>query len=227
MIFVSFFTVVHHFVSLYLLLVLISISHIMIDIDLMLACGANYKKVRKGETIFTEGTQASFYHQLVEGRVRWVNVDDNGKEFIQHLIEPGECFGEMPMFDNEPYAATSIADEDSLVLRLQKNTFLHILKDHPEINFEFSKLLSQRLRFKFMLVNELATCSPAHRIITLFNYLKQNKMNICPKCNKILLTRQQLANMTGLRVETVIRTIKYMEEQKLVTIQKGKVYFSK
>lgn len=49
-------------------------------------------------------------------------------------------------------------------------------------------------------------------------------MNMCPKCNKLLLTRQQLANMTGLRVETVIRTIKDLEEKKIVSIQKGKVY---
>lgn len=196
----------------------------MIDIDLLLACGANYKKVQKGEIIFAEGAKAIFYHQLVEGRVKWINVDDEGKEFIQHLIEPGECFGELPMFDDDSYAATAVAEEDSLILRLQKNTFLQILKEHPEIHFEFSRLLAQRLRFKFLLVKELASYSPAHRIITLINYMKQNKSNICPKCNKLLLTRQQLANMTGLRVETVIRTIKDLEEKKVVTIQRGKVY---
>lgn len=196
----------------------------MVDIDLLLTYGATYKKVAKGETIFIEGGRALFYHQLVEGRVKWVNIDDDGKEFIQHLIEPGECFGEMPLFDEEPYAATAIADEDSLVLRLHYSTFQQLLKDYPQILTSFTKLLAQRLRFKFMLVKELSSYSPGHRIITLITYMKQNKINMCPKCNKLLLTRQQLANMTGLRVETVIRTIKDLEEKKFLSIQKGKVY---
>jgi CRP-like cAMP-binding protein len=196
----------------------------MIDIDLLLTYGATYKKVAKGDTIFTEGGRALFYHQLVEGRVKWVNIDDDGKEFIQHLIEPGECFGEMPLFDDEPYAATAVADEDSLVLRLHHSTFQQVLKDYPQILGSFTKLLAQRLRFKFMLVKELSSYSPGHRIITLITYMKQNKINMCPKCNKLLLTRQQLANMTGLRVETVIRTIKDLEEKKFLSIHKGKVY---
>lgn len=196
----------------------------MIDIDLLLTYGATYKKVEKGQTIFSEGNSALFYHQLVEGTIRWINIDDEGKEFLQYIVKPGECFGEMPLFDEEPYAATAVADENSLIIRLHHSTFQQVLKDYPEILSSFTKLLAQRVRFKFMLVKELSSYSPGHRIITIINYMKQNKMNICPKCNKLLLTRQQLANMTGLRVETVIRTIKDLEEKKFLSIQKGKVY---
>ena len=196
----------------------------MIDIDILLTYGATYKKISKGELIFSEGSKPLFYYQLVQGKVKWVNIDDDGKEFIQHIIEPGESFGEMPLFDDEPYAATAIADEESLVLRLHYSTFQQLLKDQPPILSAFTKLLVQRLRFKFMLAKELSCNSPAHRIMALITYMKQTKTNICPKCHKLLLTRQQLANMTGLRVETVIRTIKDLEEKKLVSIQKGKVY---
>jgi hypothetical protein len=37
-----------------------------------------------------EGSQAHFYYQLVSGSVRWVNINDEGKEFLQVLIEPGK-----------------------------------------------------------------------------------------------------------------------------------------
>lgn len=196
----------------------------MINTDLLVDYGASYKKVAKGEIIFWEGSVASFYLQLVEGRVKWFNIDDEGKEYIQHIIHPGECFGELPMFDDQPFAATAVAEEDSVILRLHRLHFQELLKDHSEIHFAFSRLLAERLRFKFMLVKELSCYSPGHRIITLINYLKKNCKNYCPKCNKLLLTRQQIANMTGLRVETVIRTMKDLEEQKLLSIQKGKVY---
>lgn len=196
----------------------------MIDIDTLLAWGAAYKKLSAGELIFQEGTQSSFYYQLVSGKVRWVNINDEGKEFIQTIIEPGECFGEFPLFDDEPFAASAIADEDSVIIRLHRSTFHQLLNENPDMHFKFSKLLTQRLRFKFLILKELAKHNPENSISTLLNYFKQTHKNICTKCNKLNLTRQQIADMTGLRVETVIRTMKSMQLKGELQITKGKVY---
>jgi len=196
----------------------------MIDIDTLLAWGAAYKKVAAGEIIFREGAQSSFYYQLVSGKVRWVNINDEGREFIQTIIEPGECFGEFPLFDDEPFAASSIADEGSVIIRLHRLTFHQLLNENPELHFKFTKLLTQRLRFKFLILKELAKHDPENSISTLLNYFKQTNKNICSKCNKLNLTRQQIADMTGLRVETVIRTMKSMQLKGELQITKGKVY---
>jgi CRP-like cAMP-binding protein len=196
----------------------------MIDIDTLLAWGAAYKKVSAGEIIFHEGAQSSFYYQLVSGKVRWVNINDEGKEFIQTIIEPDECFGEFPLFDDEPFAASAIADEDSVIIRLHRSSFHQLLKENPELHFQFSRLLTQRLRFKFLILKELAKHNPENSISTLLNYFKENRKNICTKCNKLNLTRQQIADMTGLRVETVIRTMKSMQQKGELQITKGKVY---
>ena len=198
----------------------------MIDIDLLLAWGAAYKKVTTQEIIFKEATNCQFYYQLVSGRIRWVNIDDEGKEFIQTIIDPGECFGEMPLFDDGPFAATTIAEEESVILRLHKSTFLQLLRENPEIHFSFSRLLAKRVRFKFLLLKSLALHAPEARIATLLNYLKAENKNFCPKCNQLKLTRQQIADMTGLRVETVIRTMRHMHEKGELMIDKGKVYYS-
>jgi len=196
----------------------------MIDIDTLLAWGAAYKKLSGGELIFQEGTQSSFYYQLISGKVRWVNISDEGKEFIQTIIDPGECFGEFPLFDDEPFAASAIADEDSVIIRLHRSTFHQLLKENPDLHFKFTKLLTQRLRFKFLILKELARHNPENSISTLLNYFKQTHKNICPKCNRLNLTRQQIADMTGLRVETVIRTMKSMQLKGELQINKGKVY---
>lgn len=196
----------------------------MIDVDMLLAWGAAYKKVSAGEMIFQEGTHSSFYYQLVSGKVRWVNINDEGREFIQTIIEPGECFGEFPLFDDEPFAASAIADEDSVIIRLHHTTFHQLIKENPEIHFAFTRLLTQRLRFKFLILKELATHNPENSISTLLSYFKEHKKNICTKCNRLKLTRQQIADMTGLRVETVIRTMRAMHSHGLLRIDKGKVY---
>lgn len=197
----------------------------MIDIDTLLAWGATYKKVGAGETIFREGTFGSFYYQLVSGKLRWVNINEEGKEFIQAIVDPGECFGELPLFDGMPYAATTIAEEDAVVIRLHQSTFHQLLKENPDIHFAFSKLLTQMLRFKFMVLKEIACHDPEQRIAALLNYFRETHKNICSKCNQLQLTRQQIADMTGLRVETVIRAMRHLQEKGELVINKGKVYY--
>jgi len=39
-----------------------------------------------------------------------------------------------------------------------------------------------------------------------------------------MLTRQQIADMTALRVETVIRIMRIMHDKEEIRIEKGKVY---
>ena len=196
----------------------------ILDIDLLLACGATYKKLRAGEIIFTEGSSCSFYHQLISGRIKWTNFNDEGKEFIQTIVEPGESFGDLPLFDDQPYAADAMAVEDSIVLRLHKPVFLNLLKDSPELHFAFSRLLAEKVRFEFLLLKTISSEEPEKCIRILLDYLKKNKKYICPKCNQLKLTRQQIASMTGLRVETVIRVMRNLQIQGQLEISKGKVF---
>lgn len=199
----------------------------MIDIDILLTWGATYKQVDSGEMIFEEGSTCRFYHQLVEGRVKWYNLNDMGRECIQMIIDPGECFGELPLFDGEPFVASSMALENSTIIRLHESTFHQLLREQPDLHLKFSKLLAQRLRYKFYLQKELAHIDPEHKIKSLLQCLRNNKKNICCQCNQIKLTRQQIADMTGLRVETVIRSMRNMHEQGEIFIDRGKVYFDR
>jgi CRP/FNR family cyclic AMP-dependent transcriptional regulator len=185
----------------------------IIDINILLAWGAVYKKLGRGEVIFSEGSECSYYNQLVSGIVKWVNIDDDGKEYIQTMIEPGECFGELPLFDDGLYAASAIAEEEVVLIRLRKNTFLQLIKEHNEIHFAFTKLLAKRVRFKFLLLKSIAYHAPEVRISTLLSYLKKEHKNFCANCNQLKLTRQQIADMTGLRVETVIRSMRNMHDK--------------
>ena len=141
------------------------------------------------------------------------------------MIEPGECFGELPLFDDGLYAASAIAEEEVVLIRLRKNTFLQLIKEHNEIHFAFTKLLAKRVRFKFLLLKSIAYHAPEVRISTLLSYLKKEHKNFCANCNQLKLTRQQIADMTGLRVETVIRSMRNMHDKGDIVIERGKVFY--
>ena len=196
----------------------------MISVDLLLAWGGSYKKFEGGELIFEEGSNCYFYHQLVSGKVKWVNVNDEGKEYIQNIVEPGESFGEIPLFDDGLYVATAIAIEACVVIRLPKKTFIQVMMDNPDLSFAFGRLLARRLRYKFIILKTNAFENPEKRITVLLNYLKQEKQMHGDEPFLVDLTRQQIANMTGLRVETVIRTIRQMNERGELVIEHVKIF---
>ncbi|SFS82895.1 Crp/Fnr family transcriptional regulator [Sphingobacterium wenxiniae] len=196
----------------------------MIPVEILLEKGATYRKLDPGEVIFHEGTHASYYYQIVSGRVRWCNLLDDGREVLHKVVEPGDIFGELPLFDGEPYASSAIADTPAVLLRLRADTFHEILKENSAIHFAFSKSMVSDLRFKFMLTDIISRNCPEDIITQLIQYLNQEKKLICQECNRLMLTRQQLANMTGLRVETIIRAIKNMEKEERLSIVKGKVF---
>ncbi len=196
----------------------------LIDINILLTWGAVYKKVFAGDIIFQEGEQAYHYYQLISGRIKWVNFADDDKEYIQYIIEAGECFGELPLLDNGLYPATAIAENDSIILKLKKEHFLQLLNENPTIHFSITKMLVKRIRYKFLLTKAISNLHPENCLMDLLDYLKNENLHICPKCSQLKLTRQQIANMTGLRVETIIRSMKSLNEKKYLSIQRGKIY---
>ncbi len=95
----------------------------MIDEDMLLTWGATYKKVKKDEIIFQEGTAGFYYHQLVKGKVKWYNIDEQGKEFLQCIICEGESFGELPLFDDGPYVSSASATRRLYSFKTEKREF--------------------------------------------------------------------------------------------------------
>ena len=81
------------------------------------------------------------------------------------------------------------------------------------------------LYFKTIMASEISSQYPEHRVLKLIDYFKIKKNKLPKETNYMVeITRQQIADLTGLRVETVIRAIKSLEKKGEVTIKDRKVY---
>lgn len=196
----------------------------MIKEDVLLAYGGTFRKYKKGQCIFFEGDTPVFFYQVSEGSVRMVNVFNNGKEFIQGIFKKGESFGEPVLFINKPYPITAIANEDTIVLKMAKENFLYLLHNNDDVLYEFTSLFAQRLYFKTAIAKEISGERPDHRIVTLLQMFKAQNGCTKEKDFKVDLSRQRIADMLGLRVETVIRTMKKLEDNSVIVIKNGKAY---
>jgi len=196
----------------------------MIDVELLIAAGAKSMELKKGEWVFRQGDHARFFFQVVSGQIKMSNFSEQGQEFVQGMFSDDQSFGEPPLFVDVVYPASAIASANSRLLKLSKEKFMALLLEQPKVGIEVSRNLAKRLHYKAVMATEISSHQPEHRILTLLKYLKAEMHNNSPSPIAIDLTRQQIADMTGLRVETVIRSIKKMESENLLEIRNRKVY---
>ncbi len=206
---------------------LYSLKHLksmtQIDLDLLFSWGAIAKEYKKNQVIFDEEESASYYFQIIEGSVRMYNSNDDGKEFTQGYFSNGQSFGEPPLIINQSYPATAVAFQDSKIIKLTKDKFLKILEEYPAIQKKFLSLMALRIHSKAKTSKDIINQKPEFRI-TAFLYAHK-KGEDCKIKEMVPFTRQEIANFTGLRVETVIRAFAKMKLSKKIDIINHKIYF--
>ncbi|UPZ17317.1 Crp/Fnr family transcriptional regulator [Flavobacterium humidisoli] len=197
----------------------------MITVELLEKYGVAKKSFVKNDIIFEEGNLPLHYYQILSGEVKMSNYNDDGREFIQGIFYNGQSFGEPPLFLNQKYPANAIAVENAEIFVLSKESFMKLLEENPKISIKVIENLAQRLYYKSVMAAEISTHEPEHRVLKLidhgiayFNFQKDKNGYL------INFTRQQIGDLTGLRVETVIRTIKALEKKGELKIINRKVY---
>lgn len=197
----------------------------MIQENLLLDFGAKKIFYNKGNQLFREGETALNYYQVISGEVKMNNFNLDGKEFIQGIFSAGQSFGEPPLFANVKYPANAEALSDCEIIQLHKEKFLELLTSNPEVHLAVTQTLAKRLFYKAIMASEISSQEPEHRILRILDYLKKYVHKKEDKFSfKVDLTRQQVADLTGLRVETVIRATKSLEKKGELKIQNRKVY---
>jgi CRP-like cAMP-binding protein len=197
----------------------------MINTDFLIDYGAIRKKFGKNQVIFQEGQSPFYYFQIVEGMVKMVNMGEE-HDYIQGIFTEGESFGEPPLLCDINYPAAAIAITDVLLLALPQKHFLSLLRNNFEVHLELTRHMCRRIAYKAVLLQKLNLEDPEGRLLAVIDLLKQKLPREKHEQHGhfvLPLTRQDLADLTGLRVETVIRKVGQLEEKGQLIISERKI----
>ena len=183
---------------------------------------ADIKKYSKGCIIANEGSTSIFFYYLIEGELSVYNFTPEGKEFLQHKVKEKHFFGEPAVLLEKPFPGNvEVTSEFAEILKIKRENFLQYLKNNPDWCLEFTKSIAEKSIIKSNSLKNIVFLNPEDRIIKQFNDYKEG----AEQKMVIELTRKELSNMTGLRIETIIRTIKKMEKEGKLEIKNGKVVY--
>jgi CRP-like cAMP-binding protein len=111
-----------------------------------IASAAIEQSLRRGDVLFAEGEEPAHLYIVVTGRIAIANKSIDGRESVVALMEPGDLFGEMPLFDQLGRSAEARALEPSTVISIPYGPVQAIYEERPASLWSVVRLLVGRLR---------------------------------------------------------------------------------
>ncbi|MCJ8154642.1 Crp/Fnr family transcriptional regulator [Chryseobacterium sp. SSA4.19] len=196
----------------------------LISEELLQSYGAETEQLQPSDVIFNEGDTPRQYYQVKDGRIKLNHYDADGKELILAVLHSGLSVCELMLFIDKNYPVNAVVMEPTTIIKLPTRNFTRLLDEHPLISRDINRFLSERLYFKFIMLRNNTSLRPEIRIKGALEYHKSFSYNPEKFSFEVPFTRQQLASITGLRVETVVRTVKKLEREGYLKIINRKIY---
>lgn len=111
-----------------------------------IAESAIMRELRRGDVLFTEGEEPDELFVTVSGRIAMVNRSVDGRESVVALMEDGDLFGEMPLFDSQDRSTDGRALETSQVIVIPFAPVRELYADQPAQLWQAVALMARRLR---------------------------------------------------------------------------------
>ena len=171
----------------------------------------------KGETPFEEGQPADSVWLMRTGRVHMLHYAPGGQVQTTCVMTVGESFCCLPTLDRGVYPATAVAATPATALQIPLRVFHEVLGKTPAMLEETLNIFCHRLRqveAKGCLAHDPVELRVAQALLTL-----REKFG-----DTIPLTRQEVAELAGTTVETVIRTVSRFQQEGWVRSGRGSIH---
>ncbi len=172
----------------------------------------------KGETIIKQGTKSSDILYLKEGLVK-VGVNNGDNSLILCIKTKNHFIGTENIYGYEYHAYTVTALEDSVICFIDTSAIRQLIKQNNNFNAELYKVITSNTLMTFNRFFSLTQKQLHGRFADILLCL--SKKIYKSKKFDLPLSRKDLAALTGMAPESVIRIIKDFKTDKIIST-KGK-----
>ena len=167
------------------------------------------KRFSKNEMILLEEDTSNYMYFIYSGKVKAVQISEDGREQILAIHKKGESFGEMSLLDGKTSPATVIAMEDADVGLISKNDFERHLLGNIKALKQIISLLSSRLREAWMRLKILSFADSEHRVRAVLKLLSEQNgiKDLKGTIIALKLTHKDIAAYASVSRETVTRIV--------------------
>jgi CRP/FNR family transcriptional regulator, cyclic AMP receptor protein len=177
---------------------------------------SNINKYKRKQVIYQEGNRPSRLFYLLNGMVKAYKTNEDGKDLVVDLYNAGDFFGYVALISSSAYKETTEAIEDCEVAVIGQGEFKQLLIE-PHITTKFLKLLAKDITEKEEQLLAIAYASLREKVAKALLSLK-TKYQGNDDSFEISMSRENLANIAGTAIESLVRTLSDFKNEKIIDI---------
>jgi CRP/FNR family transcriptional regulator, nitrogen oxide reductase regulator len=172
----------------------------------------------EGERIQIAGNPADRLNIVAAGMVKMARPTPDGQDVLLDFLGPGEHFGSLTDLGDSSYQEDVTAHTACCILYTTAETFRNILKAYPVVAISSLEMVARRLRNAQSTIEQLSAYPVEHRVASTLLHLaeKRGKEQDRGTLIEMPLSRQDIADMTGAKVETVSRVMSEFRRSGLI-----------
>lgn len=171
------------------------------------------KTLKKRQILFSEGEPGHSLFLCGSGTIQLSRIHADGRETVIKLIEPGEMFAEVILFEHDRYPVTATALSRSLVYLLPKRQFLGLL-ENPDFRGDFIANLMKKMRYLAQQIVNLTTLSAEERLLRFLFSHHDARSEF-----SLALSKKDIASAIGTNPETLSRIFLSLRQRGILTMQ--------
>ncbi|MBU1910566.1 MAG: Crp/Fnr family transcriptional regulator, partial [Verrucomicrobia bacterium] len=156
-------------------------------------------EIRRRAVLFEEGRGGDAFYVLARGRMQLHKTAPDGREIVIKVIQPGETFAEVILFEEARYPVTAVALTDGLLLKILRRDLQRLLAVEDFRN-DFIAMLMRKQRYLAERIRQLSTQSVEQRF---FQFLREQYG--ATERIELGISRKALAAAIGATPETLSR----------------------
>jgi CRP-like cAMP-binding protein len=176
------------------------------------------KKADRGEILVYEGEPAEALFLVINGVVKVFKTSADGKEQIFGIIRPGETFNDVPVLSGGKNLVSAGAMSPVLLNGIKKKDMETIIKENPQVALNVVHVLSRRVQELVSLVEDFSFRHVSGRVAKILLEYALDVSSGRPR-----LTQQEMAAMIGTAREMVGRSLKSLEKEGAIRIERNRI----
>jgi CRP/FNR family transcriptional regulator, cyclic AMP receptor protein len=179
------------------------------------------KTAERGELILAEEEISDVLYFITSGAVKLFKTSADGKEQILDIARPGQSINDVPIFDGSPNLTSAQAMGAVILYWVDKADLDRILQLYPSVAQNANKVLAAQVRRLTSLVEDLSFKPVIGRVAKILLEHSEESPDSRPK-----LTQQDMAAMAGTAREVVGRSLKALEQEGLIKLERHRLVIS-
>jgi CRP/FNR family transcriptional regulator, dissimilatory nitrate respiration regulator len=176
------------------------------------------KALKKEEYLFHENDISHGFYIVQSGAVNVHRVNASGKEQVIHIYRAGESFAEGTLAADSGFPGEARALEPSMVVLVQKASFLMLLRRQPELALRVVDAMNVQLRMAIAQIESLTLKDVETRLADWLIQRCPDPSSDAPAKIELKMTKRTLAAELGTVSETLSRTLGKFRDQQLLCV---------